>query len=159
MEEIKMIDNLQDGETKSAILAILEKLASQLPNVFNVNMAKAMEHDDSVEVEIPTEGQKMSEYLIDDLKHKMQLNIFFVIRSENGSRYNCVLYSDPTDNNMFIVYVNSHMFGLVDSVVIEFYNSIDIMYDQLYNEYRQSKKSDGDRIEQQPIRELINKFY
>lgn len=154
-----LLDNMVESQDKEDILNFLDKLYSSLPEYFKEQSVTVQPHDDSLEIEVLTNEQEMLENLIDELEHKMNLAVFFVIRKNNGKDYDSVLFSEPVMNGMYIIYVTSHTYGMVDSIVVQFYNSMDIMFDQLYKENRMMNKVEGDIIEQLPIREIINKFY
>ena len=89
----------------------------------------------------------------------MKLSVFYILKQEVGSTFYSILYSRPVDDEMYIVYITSKMYGVVTSITAQFFDSIDNMYEQLLKDNKQFGQLEGDVIERQPVREMINNFY
>lgn len=97
----------------------------------SVAMVETLEHDDSVEVSIPTERQKFIPSFLPALSYYMNLHPFIECKSENSSSIDIVLYSDFAPDKNYVVYISSCMFGLINRVVVEFFRSQETMYRKL----------------------------
>lgn len=159
MENIVNVNDIMDGHVKQNVTQFLEVLYSKFPNVFCIKDAKAIQHDESVEIEVLTKGQQILGILIDDFIKTMKLSVFYILKQEMGSTFYSILYSRTVDDEMYIVYITSKMYGVVTSVTAQFFDSIDNMYEQLLKDNKQFGQLEGDVIERQPVREMINNFY
>ena len=159
MENIVNVNDIMDGHVKQNVTQFLEVLYSKFSNAFCIKDAKAIQHDESVEIEVLTKGQQILGILIDDFIKTMKLSVFYILKQEMGSTFYSILYSRPVDDEMYIVYITSKMYGVVTSITAQFFDSIDNMYEQLLKDNKQFGQLEGDVIERQPVREMINNFY
>ena len=69
-----------------------------------------------------------------------------------------VLFSDPFKENMYIIFLESDMFGVTDYITAEVYDSLEIFYTRLLKEL---KKEPGvmKRKEKMSIKNLISIFF
>lgn len=159
MENIVNVNDIMDGHVKQNVTQFLEVLYSKFPSVFCIKDAKAIQHDESVEIEVLSKGQQILGILIDDFIKTMKLSVFYILKQEMGSTFYSILYSRPVDDEMYIVYITSKMYGVVTSITAQFFDSIENMYEQLLKDNKQFGQLEGDVIERQPVREMINNFY
>lgn len=159
MNEIKNYNELPSGIVKDNIYALYINLIKKLPDFFGSQPLQILQHKNSCEIAFETRGQKMLELLTDDLEKALNLHVLYAIRQDDGKTYNVILYSNPVENEMFIIYGTSRQYGLVESIVAEFFDSMELMYLQLYNEYSRFKKMEGDKLEQQTLSDVLTNFY
>lgn len=159
MDQIIKIDDLKESPIKQNIENFLQELYSKFPKMFLQKDTRALQHDDSVEVEVKTNGQQMLGYLIDDFTKKMGLKVFYIVKQDYGATYYSILYSMPVEREMYVLYMTSRMYGVINSVTAQFFESIDIMYEQMLQEDKNFRKIEGDVIEKQPVRDMINNFF
>lgn len=159
MNEIKNFNDLREGLMKTNIYTLYMQLIQKLPNFFGSQPLEILIHKNSCEVTFSTNGQKMLEFLTDELENKLGLHVLYAIRQDNDKTYNVILYSNPVEKEMYIIYATSRQYGLIDSIVAEFFDSMEIMYLQLYNEYRRFQKMDCYTIESQSLGDIIKNFY
>lgn len=86
------------------------------------------------------------------------IHILYKAESEDKNREKWIIFGYPSVNNMFIIYLNSDLFGVTDQITAEIYESIENFYKRLHTELR---KEQGNmvRTEQISLKELIAIFF
>lgn len=115
-------------------------------------------HDDYAEVVWTLQKQFMAEDLTDILEKKYGFNIMYATSEENGKVVKVEGYSYPDENCMAIIYVSSSQYGIVDSLTIHFFDSVEVMYHYLRKDYQDVSKEHCEVIEIQSLKEIISNF-
>lgn len=111
-------------------------------------------------ITISLSSQTMMEDVIQILMELLRnANVLYSYRSkDNGKRQKAVVYSTPFQDSMYIIGIESAQYGIVESINLTFYNSMEIMFEQLLRMYEQFQKTKADVIDFQPINELYKNF-
>lgn len=115
-------------------------------------------HDDFAEVEWTLKKQLMAEDLTDLLERKYGFNIMFAVSKDNGKVVKVEAYSYPDEDCMAIIYISSTEHGLVDSMTIHFFDSVEVMYHHLRKDYQTISNEDCEVLEKQSLKNLIGNF-
>ncbi len=82
----------------------------------------------NLEVKMQTVKQIMADDLVDALEERINLNILYAIRSSDGSEYQIVGFGSPTQNEMYIAYIESSQHGIVEDISFKFFESIEYFF-------------------------------
>ena len=77
---------------------------------------------------------------------------------EDGKIVKVEAYSVPVEYSMYVIYISSDQNGIVESVTVHFYDSLDIMYYHLRKDYDGITKVEKDIIEKQSLTDLVSIF-
>ena len=145
--------------------AIIQSVVIRIPvqwNILNIRMSRATgetgDHDDFAEVVWQTKMQVMAEDLTDSLEKKLGAHILFASSEENGRIIKVEAYSTPVENSMYAIYLSSDQHGVIDSITVFFFDSLDVMYHHLRKDYQSITKVVGDIIEKQSLQDLVGIF-
>ena len=100
----------------------------------------------------------MAEDLTDSLEKKLGAHILFASSEENGKIVKVEAYSTPVENSMYAIYLSSDQHGVIDSITVFFFDSLDVMYHHLRKDYQSITKVVGDIIEKQSLQDLVGIF-
>jgi len=73
------------------------------------------------------------------LKENQFVNILYSIKSEDNKACRILAYSMPYDTEMYAILLESEMYGIIDGMSVVFYESLDVMFNQLNESYRLSQ--------------------
>ena len=135
----------------------IRNLSNLLNTTGFINVDKMESNKTSVNTEVhyPSDNQ----FLFSDITNKLpKLNILYKAEEEKGMKEKWVLFSDPFKENMYIIFLESDMFGVTDYITAEVYDSLEIFYTRLLKEL---KKEPGvmKRKEKMSIKNLISIFF
>lgn len=100
----------------------------------------------------------MIEELTDDLARKLGCHVLYAVKESEGKDYKVVAYSMPVENRMYIIYISSWQYGVVDSMTVHFYDSMENMYRQITKEYTSAPKQCF-ILEKEKFSEVLRNFY
>lgn len=107
---------------------LLDKIASaSMDNIIDVSACEITYNPDSIMAEFPLKKQQMMDEFVDRLSHRLHLRVLFFSHDENRKEYRGVLYSMPYPEEMFVIHLESHQYGLVNEIKVVFYDSMDVM--------------------------------
>lgn len=89
---------------------------------------------------------------------KLGAHILFASSEENGRIIKVEAYSTPVENSMYAIYLSSDQHGVIDSITVFFFDSLDVMYHHLRKDYQSITKVVGDIIEKQSLQDLVGIF-
>lgn len=135
----------------------IKNLSNLLDTTGFINVDKMESNKTSVNTEVryPSDNQ----FLFSDITNKLsKLHILYKAEEEKGMKEKWVLFSDPFKENMYIIFLESDMFGVTDYITAEVYDSLEIFYTRLLKEL---KKEPGvmKRKEKMTIKNLISIFF
>lgn len=151
--------NQLDNEVlKDSISDFLSELRGNLPELFNSVEMKTVLHGNYAEVYFQLSSQAMIEELTDDLAQKLGCHVLYAVKRGEGKDYKVIAYSIPVENKMYIIYISSQQYGVVDSVTVHFYDSLENMYKQITKEYTSAPKQCF-ILEKEKFSEVLRNFY
>ena len=81
-----------------------------------------------------------------------------MLPGKRKEKYKVVAYSTPVEDEMFVVYLSSTNYGIVDSMTVFFFDSLETMYYQLLSEGNRMPKLQKDILEQESYEETLSNF-
>lgn len=151
-------NQLENEVLKDSISDFLSEMRENLPEVFNSIEMKTVLHGNYAEVYLQLCSQAMIEELIDDLARKLGCHVLYAVKEGEGKDYKVVAYSMPVENRMYIIYISSWQYGVVDSMTVHFYDSMENMYRQITKEYTSAPKQCF-ILEKEKFSEVLRNFY
>ena len=158
MEQVLEYCKLEEGTYKRSILLLYQKLIKLLPAYFSEQRFGIVRHTYFTEVVMKMQNQHLLENFTSDLEDKLRMNILYASREESGKVYKVVAYSTPVEDEMFVAYLSSTQYGIVDAMTIFFFDSIETMYYQLLTERRRMPKLQKDILEQESYTKTLSNF-
>lgn len=158
MKIITDIAEVENEVFKASIYNLYMSLQQKLPEFFGSQSYNIHVHDDFAEVVLTTKKQVMAEDLTDMLEKKMDAKILYASKEENGRIVKSEAYSLPVENNMYIIYMSSSQHGILDSITVFFFDSLELMYYRLRKDYHGITKFDADIFEKQSLIDLVSLF-
>ena len=92
------------------------------------------------------------------LEKKIGAKILYASKEENGRIVKAQAYSLPIENNMYTIYLSSSQYGILDSITVFFFDSLELMYYRLRKDYHGITKVDADIYEKQSLIDLVSLF-
>lgn len=151
-------NQLENEVLKDSISDFLSEMRENLPEVFNSLEMKTVLHGYYAEVYFQLCSQAMIEELTDDLARKLGCHVLYAVKEGEGKDYKVVAYSMPVENRMYIIYISSWQYGVVDSMTVHFYDSMENMYRQITKEYTSAPKLCF-ILEKEKFSEVLRNFY
>ena len=151
-------NQLENEVLKDSISDFLSEMRENLPEVFNSLEMKTVLHGNYAEVYSQLCSQAMIEELTDDLARKLGCHVLYAVKEGEGKDYKVVAYSMPVENRMYIIYISSWQYGVVDSMTVHFYDSMENMYRQITKEYTSAPKQCF-ILEKEKFSEVLRNFY
>ena len=84
--------------------------------------------NDYAECVFPLSCQQLAEDVTDEFVTCLHYHILYARKSSDGTEYHVVLYSRPYEHDMTVVIMDSIQHGLIESVIVLFFDSLDTMY-------------------------------
>uniref|UniRef100_A0AB33IZM8 Uncharacterized protein n=1 Tax=Prevotella sp. GTC17254 TaxID=3236794 RepID=A0AB33IZM8_9BACT len=158
MKQILDYPAMEEGAYKRSIILLYQKLIKQLSPYFSTQQIGVVRHSYFVEVVFSMNDQQMLENFVSDLADKLHIHVLYASREDNGRVYKVVAYSTPVEDEMFVLHLSSTNYGIVDSMTVFFFDSLETMYYQLLAERNRMSKRQGDILEQEDYVETLSNF-
>ena len=114
--------------TKSADV-FRENATRSMPLVFVGSKERDYDRKEYYEVIFSLANQQNLPKVALQFIKNMQLRTLYAIKSGTGQHIWTMLYSIPYESEMFAVYMSSNQYGLIDEVRVNFYDSLDTMFE------------------------------
>lgn len=104
--------------------------------------------------------QHMADDILKELTNFLDVNILYAYKERDGSIYRIVAYTMPYHDEMYIVFVDSQQYGIVDEMHVAFFESLDVMFGWLRKGYDEvvAKQKQIDIIQIQDLTDLYRNF-
>lgn len=158
METITEITEVENQILRDSIFNLYNMLMLKMPEFFESQSYEINLYDDFAEVVWHTKTQVMAEDITDLMEKRIGANIMFASKENSGKVIKVEAYSAPVENSMYIIYVSSEQYGVVDAVTVFFFDSFETMYHRLRKDYMDITKIEADVIEKQSLMDLIGNF-
>ena len=126
-------DSIMNESFKMTIFNAKNLFKANLGDIVNVDEMKLFQHQGFLEMVIPLRSQVMAEDMTEKFDKLMKLNILYAAKSYDNKLYKVLAYSTPVENNMFVVFLESQQYGIVDSITIHIFDSIEAMLLKVQN--------------------------
>lgn len=104
------------------------KLRTYLSTYFRPGAEIPVQRKDHAECIFPLSYQQLAEDMTDEFVTCLHYHILYAKKNSNDSEYHVALYSLPYEHDMVVVIMDSIQHGLIESVKVLFFDSLDIMY-------------------------------
>lgn len=158
MEKALDYNKLEDGTYKRSILLLYQKLIKLLPHYFTEQQIGIIKHAYFTEVVFNMDEHNMLENAVSELVEKLHIHVLYASREESGKIYKVVAYSTPVEDEMFVIYLSSTNYGIIDSMTVFFFDSLETMYYQLLSERKRKPRLQKDILEQESYAETLSNF-
>lgn len=162
MEKINANKHI-DNEVLIRIENLCNKLDNVAIDVFDTNVENIVfvNHNNHTEAVLKTNKQIMIDDITDLLDEKLGVNIIHADCSYDRKNFLVVGFANEAEDNMFVVYMFSTMYGAIDEVYVDFYSSMDILFTNVVDVYNQTAErlssfKQLERISQEQILETFN---
>lgn len=158
MNKLSEITAIQNPYFKDSFFAFSKKMERSASSYFEKDRFDIFEHSSFLEVVIPTSSQYMAEDLTQILADSFHLNVMYAISEDSGKVIKVVAYSEPVEDNMYIIYISSTMYGVVDFITVHFFDSTEVMYMYLQKAYRMIPSNPSCVFEKQDVKDILKSF-
>jgi len=158
MEKALDYNTLEEGTYKRSIILLYQKMMKLLSDYFAEQHIGVIEHSGFIEVVFNMSEQHMLENFVTDLAEKLSMHVLYASREEKGKVYKAVAYSQPVEDEMFVVNLSSTQYGIIDSMTVFFFDSLEIMYYHLLRERNRMPKLQKDILEQEAYGDTLSNF-
>ena len=155
---IKAADDIVDSSLIQSMSQFKEKIeASGLFNLDNLRL-NISDNDKCATAVVTMKKQNMIQDITDILKKTMNVNILYSANEEKGRRWRTVTYSMPYHEEMYIIGMESEMYGVVEQIDVTFFLSIDVMFEWLRDNLESMQKYNAMFLHIQEMTELYRIF-
>lgn len=155
---IKAADDIVDSSLIQSMSQFKEKIeASGLFNLDNLRL-NISDNDKYATAVVTMKKQNMIQDITDILKKTMNVNILYSANEEKGRRWRTVTYSMPYHEEMYIIGMESEMYGVVEQIDVTFFLSIDVMFEWLRDNLESMQKYNAMFLYIQEMTELYRIF-
>ena len=111
-------------------------------------------------VTVPMLHQHMADDFLKELTNFLDVNILYAYKELDGSSYRIVAYTMPYHDEMYIVFVDSQQYGIVEEMHVAFFESLDVMFSWLRKGYDEvvAKEKQIDIMQLQNLTDLYRNF-
>ena len=124
-----------------------KKLKTYLSTYFRPEPVTPVIRKDYAECVYPLTSQQLAEDMADEFATCLHHRILYARESSSGTEYHVALYSQPYEHNMVVVIMDSIQHGLIESVKVLFFDSLDTMYAHVRQMWIDSLFQDGKLLE------------
>ena len=104
------------------------EISKSMASYFSLGNEHLVFRKDCSECVIPLASQQMAEDMTEEFSTCLDYQVLYEKRTPDGSDYHVALYSIPYENEMVVVIMDSIQHGLIESVKVRFFDSLDTMY-------------------------------
>ena len=109
-------------------------------------------------VVIPMKQQHMMSDFLNELTELLNVNILYSYNTEKGRVWRSVTYSMPYHDEMYIIGIESQMYGIVEEITVTFFDTLEIMFPWLRDNLESMQSSKEVFLHRQNITELYRIF-
>lgn len=139
----------------TTFLGELEQLSQGL---IDTGTATLMKMKDYGIANIGFRKQQKIDDMTDNLQKTIFVNILYAIRSVNKKDFKVLAYSMPYEGQMYVILLESYMYGIIGHMTVTFYKSLDIMFNQMNEKYLNLESEEWQILESERPEEFFSKF-
>lgn len=102
-------------------------------------------------------AQNMS-FITEKLHDNMFVNILYTLESKDKKHLTTVAYSMPYSDELYAIQMESGMYGIIMGLSVIFYESLDIMFNQLREKYQGLENSNMEVKEKEKPEVFFSRF-
>lgn len=126
-----------------------EKINTSSPGLVKEQMPVLNHRKNCTDTVLFLNKQIMIDDLSDLLDNNNIVNILYARRSRNKKHYEAIAYSMPYDGEMFVIKLQSTIYGAVDRLNVSCYQSLDVMFLDIRSIYLTVENDDWIVLEKQ----------
>ena len=158
MEKVLNSNSLEEGTVKRSIILLYQQMIKKLPEYFSEQEINVIQHSSFSEIVVQLKEQNMLENFITSMEEKLHLHVLYATREEDGKVYKVVAYSTPVEDEMLVFYFSSTQYGLIDSMTVFIFESLETMYCNLLNERNRMTRLQKNILEQESYAKMLSHF-
>lgn len=158
MEKVLNSNSLEEGTLKRSIILLYQKMIKKLPEYFSEQEINVIQHSSFSEIVVQLNEQNILENFITSMEEKLHLHILYATREEEGKVYKVVAYSTPVEDEMLVFYFSSTQYGLIDTMTVFIFESLEAMYCHLLNERNRMTRLQKNILEQESYTKMLSHF-
>lgn len=158
MEKVLNSNSLEEGTVKRSIILLYQQMIKKLPEYFSEQEISVIQHSSFSEIVVQLKEQNMLENFITSMEEKLHLHVLYATREEDGKVYKVVAYSTPVEDEMLVFYFSSTQYGLIDSMTVFIFESLETMYYHLLNERNRMTRLQKNILEQESYAKMLSHF-
>lgn len=158
MEKVLNSNSLEEGTVKRSIILLYQQMIKKLPEYFSEQEINVIQHSSFSEIVVQLKEQNMLENFITSMEEKLHLHVLYATREEDGKVYKVVAYSTPVEDEMLVFYFSSTQYGLIDSMIVFIFESLETMYCHLLNERNRMTRLQKNILEQESYTKMLSHF-
>lgn len=158
MEKVLNLNSLEEGTVKRSIILLYQKMIKKLPEYFPEQKINVIQHSSFSEIVVQLKEQNMLENFITSMEEKLHLHVLYATREEDGKMYKVVAYSTPVEDEMLVFYFSSTQYGLINSMIVFIFESLETMYCHLLNERNRMTRLQKNILEQESYAKMLSHF-
>lgn len=127
---IENLDRMSYNETELDNLRTLKKnFEDHLNGLVELSEKIRVEQQKNcLEVVLTFKEQIMMEDLVMGLDERLGTHILFAFQTKDGIHYEAIGFSEPTEDEMYAIFLLSNQHGVVEEMSLTFFDSIDAFY-------------------------------
>lgn len=139
----------QDNIIFDNATALRERLNTTSPGLLKEEMQKLLQRKNCTDTQFFLNKQWMIDDLSDFLANNHIVNILYARRTAEKKCYEVIAYSMPCDGEMFVIKLSSQMYGVVSTLNVSFYMSLETMFLDLRTLYQSLNNDNWVLLEKQ----------
>lgn len=146
-----------EPDIKETLDKVVKLLTDNLGNIFSKDKSSIIAKSGNV-FEVLLKRKVTMEGMVPLLIHVLKTRVLFGIGDSTDRCQSSVLYSIPYFNNMYSIYMYSDSYGVISTMTITVYDSMEKEYGQLSTELRRVKSHKGIIYEEETVVDLASIF-
>lgn len=138
--------------------AFLDKLREASPGIIGEGSESIKILNGCGTAVIPFLKQQKMDDFTDELEEKLSVNILYALRNVNKKEFCVIMYSLPYDSRMYVIMLQSCMYGIVGKMTVSFYASLDVMFRHINDRYQNIDDTKWQILEKEKPEVLFSKF-
>lgn len=149
-------------KTNLLVKSFLDNIERKIPNIFDTDGLIVAEHRNHTEIVLRLKNQIMIDDITDSVEKNLEVKIIHADCSCDDKEYYVVgISSKPVENNMFMIYISSSMYGITNNIYFDLFDSIEIMLNHVAEVYNQTERrkeecSILERIDEKSLLSIFN---
>lgn len=158
MELININDMSDSSYVKHTIFLTIKQLFQKYPTLLE-NIEFVIDKEDNYyQIILPFSKQIMLENFAECLMDDFRLQLLVATQKEGGKQLEAILFSEATEDKMFVIYLGSLQHGLIDKINVVFFDSVDNMYLYLLSNLSKYTKNQIEVLKQIRYDKLLQFF-
>lgn len=116
---------------EAAFRQLTEKLPKDLIKFFGQTDAELVRHGNYAEAVIKMKTQAILESFVEEIERNLKVNILYAYTALKSRYYEVMAYSNPSDDDLYVITLQSCQYSVVKDMTVTFYESYEPMYEMI----------------------------